>query len=474
MSKIIVWFRNDLRLHDNELLQKCIDRKAEILPVFCFDTQHFQNTFLDFPKMDSFRTLFLIESVKNLKENLQKIGSNLMIRVGNPENIIPELAIQYQVKSVLVSAEITEEETKLENAIEKKLAEKKIELERFWQSTLYHIQDLPYPIKNLPDIFTQFRKNIEALVKIRKTFETPTELKTISTVQNWGNIPTEKDLGIIPKIKNDKNCIHFEGGESAGKKRLYDYIWENDSIIHYKETRNELLGENYSSKFSAWLAFGCLSPRYIYEEIKKYEAQKTKNDSTYWLIFELIWRDYFKMVAKKYGNKIFQLEGIKSKEKLQWIENKTLFEQWKQGNTGIPFIDANMRELNQTGFMSNRGRQNVASFLVKDLKINWIWGAMYFESLLIDYNVCSNWGNWTYIAGVGNDPREDRYFNILTQAKRYDEKGKYIKYWLPELEKVNEKSIHLLNLDKTQQKTYDVTIGVDYPQPIINPHKWEK
>ncbi|TAH30746.1 MAG: DASH family cryptochrome [Cytophagales bacterium] len=474
MSKIIVWFRNDLRLHDNELLQKCIDKNAEILPIFCFDTKQFQNTFLDFPKTDSFRTRFLIESVQNLKENLQKIGANLMICVGDPAVIIPELAIKYQAKSVFVSAEVTKEEITLENTIEQKLAQNKIEMERFWQSTLYHIQDLPYPIKNLPDIFTQFRKGVESLVKIRKTISTPTKLKLIAHIHDWGKLPSEQDLCIKIKESDEKKAIHFEGGETAGKKHLQQYLWENNHIVHYKETRNELLGDSYSSKLSAWLALGCLSPRYIYEEVKKYETEKIKNDSTYWLIFELIWRDYFRMVAKKYGNKIFQLEGIKSKEKLQWIENKALFEQWKNGNTGIPFIDANMRELNQTGFMSNRGRQNVASFLTKDLKINWTWGAMYLESLLIDYDVCSNWGNWTYIAGVGNDPREDRYFNILTQAKRYDEKGKYIKYWLPELENVNEKAIHLLKLDRNQQKEFKVNIGVDYPNPMINPEKWTK
>ncbi|TAE72547.1 MAG: DASH family cryptochrome [Bacteroidetes bacterium] len=474
MSRIIVWFRNDLRLHDNELLQKCIDKGAEILPVFCFDIRQFQNNFLGFPKTDSFRTRFLIESVRDLKTNLQKIGGNLLVCVGNPENIIPDLALKYKIKSVLISAEVTQEEINTENIIEQKLLENKIELNKFWQSTLYHIQDLSYPIKNLPDVFTQFRKGAEALVKVRKTFVSPTKISLIPAIENWGNIPSEQDLGIFPIQTNQKQALNFKGGETAGKDRLADYLWNTNHISNYKETRNELLGENYSSKFSAWLALGCLSPRYIYEEIIKYEKEKIKNDSTYWLIFELIWRDYFRFVAKKYGNKIFQLEGIKPKPNLKWNENKIWFEQWKNGNTGIPFIDANMRELNQTGFMSNRGRQNVASFLTKDLKINWTWGAAYFESKLIDYDVCSNWGNWIYIAGVGNDPREDRYFNILVQGKRYDEKGKYIKYWLPELEKVNDKFIHLLQLDMFQQKEFGVNIGKNYPNPMINPMKWER
>jgi deoxyribodipyrimidine photo-lyase len=158
----------------------------------------------------------------------------------------------------------------------------------------------------------------------------------------------------------------------------------------------------------------------------------TKNESTYWLIFELIWRDYFRMITKKYGNRIFKAGGIKNKI-LQLRQDPDIFKRWTEGQTGIPFIDANMRELKQTGFMSNRGRQNVASFLVKDLKIDWRMGASYFEYTLIDYDVHNNWGNWNYVAGVGNDPREDRYFNTQLQAQRYDPSGKYVKRWLPEL-----------------------------------------
>jgi deoxyribodipyrimidine photo-lyase len=132
-----------------------------------------------------------------------------------------------------------------------------------------------------------------------------------------------------------------------------------------------------------------------------------------------------------------------------------------------------MRELNQTGFMSNRGRQNVGSFLVKDLGIDWTWGAAYFESLLVDYDPCSNWGNWNYVAGVGNDPREDRYFNIYGQATRYDEQGRYVKHWLPELVNVPVDKVHLVsNLSPAEQAQYAIALGVDYPMPVINPNKW--
>ncbi|NBP70539.1 MAG: cryptochrome DASH, partial [Cytophagia bacterium] len=147
------------------------------------------------------------------------------------------------------------------------------------------------------------------------------------------------------------------------------------------------------------------------------------------LIFELLWRDYFRFAAKKYGVKIFQRKGLRNKP-VSATNNVELFEKWRAGETGIDFIDANMKELLHTGFISNRGRQNVASYLAKDYKVNWTWGAAWFESQLIDYDVASNWLNWAYIAGVGNDPREDRYFNTESQVRKYDPKGEYTRYWL--------------------------------------------
>mgnify|MGYP003328912778 CR=1 FL=1 len=146
----------------------------------------------------------------------------------------------------------------------------------------------------------------------------------------------------------------------------------------------------------------------------------------------------------KYKNSLFQLNGIKNK-KLNWIKNNKkaneLFNKWKTGKTGYPYIDANMIELNKTGYMSNRGRQMVASFLVKDLKIDWRRGAEYFESQLIDHDVASNYGNWNYAAGIGADPREDRYFNVYKQCLTYDPTCEFILFWIPELKKYNVKDI---------------------------------
>ena len=166
----------------------------------------------------------------------------------------------------------------------------------------------------------------------------------------------------------------------------------------------------------------------IYWEIKNYEKKIKKNQSTYWLIFELIWRDYFKYISLKHGNKIFMVEGILEK-KYHWKTDRTLFLEWAEGKTSESFVNANMLELKKTGWMSNRGRQNVASFFAKDMKMDWRIGAAYFESLLIDYDVHSNYGNWMYVSGVGNDPR-DRKFDVNWQSKRYDPNNLFQDLWL--------------------------------------------
>ena len=178
------------------------------------------------------------------------------------------------------------------------------------------------------------------------------------------------------------------------------------------------------------MGLGCLSPREIYYELKKYESEFSANESTYWLEFELLWRDYFRFMLKKYSNKFFQQAGLKINTDIFYKHNDEILLTWINGQTGVDFIDANMRELKYTGYMSNRGRQNVTSYLCNNLKLDWRYGAAYFEQQLIDYDVCSNWGNWAYLAGVGNDPRGNRIFNIEKQAEDYDKHKNYRKLWL--------------------------------------------
>lgn len=427
MKRIIYWFRNDLRLHDQTILKEFENRKdILLLPIFCFDERWFENHKLGFPKTGSFRTKFLIETVNELQANLQLIGSDLLITYGTSEEIIHEIAKQFNAHEIYAEKEDTSEEIFVENELQKRL---NIPIYFHESKTSLRTNQLSFSINDLHDIFPNFRKKVEPLLNQVKTVEAPEALPPFPDEFRSNQKISLSDLKLDKPVYDERAVMNFIGGENEGLKRLNKFIRKDKSILHYKETRNQLIGENYSSKFSPWLANGSLSARKIFSEIKKFEKEVEANESTYWLVFELLWRDYFRFVAKKYGNKIFFKGGIRNK-KNEYCNNLEEFEKWRTGKTGNDFVDANMIELLKTGFMSNRGRQNVASYLCKDLKIDWRWGASWFESQLIDYDVASNWCNWMYVAGVGNDPREARYFNVNKQAEMYDKDKSYRKLWL--------------------------------------------
>lgn len=471
-NRVIVWFRNDLRVHDNAPLFNAVQKAKEVIPVYCFDPRNFSKMELGLEKTGNFRAKFLLEAVTDLSQNLRSLNGDLLLLKGKPEERLVDLALQIHADAIFFSEEVTSEEKEVEFKLEQHAWKQGIKTSSYWQSTLFHIQDLPFPIMQTPEVFTQFRKECEKFGKIQKPLPVPKRIPFPKEKFETIELPKLSTFGLKEPVKSTRSVLEFVGGETEGLGRLQAYFWERDQLKNYKETRNGLLGPDYSSKFSPWLAIGCLSPRIIYEEVKRYEKEREKNQSTYWLIFELIWRDYFRFISKKHGNKIFQLTGIKYKVE-KYSRNESLFWKWAKGETGIPFIDANMRELNNSGFMSNRGRQNVASFLVNDLGMDWRWGAMYFESMLIDYDVCSNWGNWMYVAGVGNDPKDDRYFNTLRQAKNYDKKGEYIRHWIPELAAIPGFDIHQpFELPPSTLKGYGISLGVTYPHPLVKLKGW--
>lgn len=250
----------------------------------------------------------------------------------------------------------------------------------------------------------------------------------------------------------------FIGGETAAIERLNTFIWGNQDdeackqhgkspLSTYKDTRNKSIGDTYSSKFSMYLSLGCLSARTIVHEINKYEQCFSRSDSTYWLVFELLWRDFMKFAYLKHGDKFFHKNGIQKKPKDWWIgKRKIIYNEddyvaFLTGNTGFPYVDAHMRELIQTGFMGNRGRQNVASFLVYNLNLDWRLGCELFEHFLLDHDCLSNAGNWQTIAGIGFQQRENR-FNIVKQSLQYEKSGVFIKTWVPELMCIPAANVH--------------------------------
>ena len=423
----LVWFRNDLRVEDNNVLKYAVDHHQSLIAVYCFDPRHFEVDRFGFKKTEKYRAKFLIESLFDLKENLKKYNIELLVYHRHPEDVVPELVETHSIKNIYYQKEWTREETNVEENLKDKLP--KLNFHAFYDQFLFHPDDVDIEFENIPQVFTQFRKKVEKYSKVRTAVKIETAPKQLN-IDNETSILELSNLGLDNFDLHPNTAIPFSGGETSAKKRLDEYIFNTKKLGVYKKTRNGLVGKNYSSKFSIWLANGSLSPRTVYWAVKQFEENEFSNQSTYWMIFELIWRDYFKYISLKHGDKMFQIGGILEKD-YDWKTNKNNIQNWINGETKSDFVNANMIEIKKTGFMSNRGRQNVASFFAKELMLDWRIGAAYFESLLVDYDVHSNYGNWMYNAGVGNDPR-DRKFNVESQADRYDSNGEYRRLWLQE------------------------------------------
>lgn len=421
----LVWFRNDLRTIDNTVLSEATKSGKRVVGLYCFDPKYFKDNKYGFKTTEKFRAKFLLETVTDLKTQLAKLNIDLLVYQAAPEDIISEIVSTNNVSDIYLQNDWTKDEMATETAVQSLIQD--VKFHKYYNQLLYHPDDINFEIDNLPQVFTVFRKKLEKYVDIQE--ESVIEsLSTSNRIENNTQIPTLQDLGFENFETHPNSAFTFKGGETAATERLNHYFFNTKKLGFYKKTRNGLVGLDYSSKFSPWLANGSISARTIYWQVKKFEKEHVKNQSTYWLIFELIWRDYFKYVSLKHGSQIFKLEGILKKD-YDWSTNKNLIEKWINGETQSEFVNANMIELKETGWMSNRGRQNVASYFAKALKLDWRIGAAYFESLLLDFDVHSNFGNWMYVAGVGNDPR-DRKFNVDLQAERYDTNRKFRRLWL--------------------------------------------
>ena len=425
----LIWFRNDLRAQDNSSLTEAM-KGSNVIAFYCFEFKFFETDEFGFKRTEKYRAKFLIETVQQLKQELEKINIPLFIYHGNSADYLPDLIRNHCINSIFLQKEWTRDEQVILNNVKKRL-DPNINIQEVYDQFLFHPDDIPYDdFSSIPNVFTSFRKKCEANSKVRPITTLPNKMPSENLIDTKTKTPTLNDLGLDNYTNHINTAFPFKGGELEALKRIQHYFWETKKLSFYKKTRNGLIGTDYSSKLSAWLANGSISPRIIYWEIKNYEKEVVKNQDTYWLIFELIWRDYFKYISLKHQDAIFKLGGILNSTYDPKTNDKAKHT-WINGLTKEPFVNANMKELLETGWMSNRGRQNVASFWSKELEQDWRIGAAYFESMLIDYDVHSNWGNWMYNSGVGNDPR-NRKFNIKSQAERYDAAGKYQLLWLQE------------------------------------------
>jgi deoxyribodipyrimidine photo-lyase len=415
MRRGLVWFTEDLRLDDNETLLKAIEENEEVLPVY-FWAEHEKKSQFGIPRIGDTRKAFIQESLADLQQQLQAIGGALLVLSGNPEDLITDLCKQFGIRKVYTKKQVGSEEKSAQLSVKQRLLGISVDFETYSSSTLYHPDDLPFSVRDIPLLFTKFRKLAEKESIVRSPFNPPKRI----TVPPFEQFSMERTLS--------SKSAWLQGGEGHALQRLHYFIWDSQAIKTYKETRDQLAGLDFSTKFSAWLSLGCISPRRIFTEIKRFEHQVLANDSTYWVIFELLWRDFFRFSFKKYPRAYFQLNGLGQQARYTHFD-ETKFEAWTQGKTSEALINAGMNELRETGFVSNRMRQILASYWVFGMQQDWRYGAAWFEYCLVDYDVASNWGNWAYIAGVGNDNRGGREFNVEKQALLYDKDGSYRALW---------------------------------------------
>ncbi len=413
--KALYWFRSDLRVADNLNLLLAIQEGVQLTFVHVLEDR---NWIAAAP----WRRKFILESVVALRERLRALGSDLVLLRGKADERITELCREVGTDTVFAMREPAFDEQRIERI----LTDRGLNLKLGWDGFLLHPDDHKEWPDKLPDVFTAFRNKAEKNLTVWPVAREPRSILNTSAISVW-EWPEDGDATL--ELEPDpRSAVPFRGGESEASRRLHNYLWGSDAVATYFDTRNELIGTEYSTKLSAWLALGCISPRQIFVELKHYEQLRAANKSTYWVVFELLWRDYFRYVTLRHGSAIFSRNGFNGKKSIVPPDAEKLGA-WKQGRTGDAFVDANMRELLATGFMSNRGRQNVASYLVHDLQQDWREGAEWFEQQLIDYDPCSNWCNWAYLAGVGNDPRPDRRFNTERQAEMYDVDRAYRTLW---------------------------------------------
>lgn len=313
---IVVLFRADLRIHDHAPLAHALEEAATVVPVFCFDPRHFGRTAYGFEKTGRYRACFLLDSIKALRQTFQDLGADIVVRIGKPEEVVPDMCKRVGAKRVFLHAETTYEEQKVEDALEDVLKDMGAEMKRFWGNTLYHLDDLPFTLDAIPDVYSDFREAVEEKGKIRKPISAPEGMSPLPAALKPGRIPTLADLQIddVPDspiaggthVGVDSASYgvgSIVGGEPEALRRVRNYVDElrrTDAELMPRTKPTAHLGADFSCRISPWLALGCVSPRRIYEELKNVTAVPTSisRSATY---FELVWRDFFRFITCKYS-----------------------------------------------------------------------------------------------------------------------------------------------------------------------------
>lgn len=403
MEKItLFWFRRDLRLEDNTGLFYALQQEKNVLPLFIFD----QNILDKLEDKADARVEFIHTQLQEIKTQLEKKGSSLLVKYGKPEEIYLDLLKEYDVQAIYTNRDYEPYAKERDAKIENILKGKGISLLSFKDQVIFEPGEILNGSGEFYKVFTPFSRNWLEKYKSSK----------VQSLENpaWNNFFATTPLPLISLS---------EMGFEKTSIQIPPKVADQDIIRHYDKTRN-FPAQNGTSRLGIHLRFGTIS-------VRKLAQVAASLNETY--LNELIWREFYMMILA-YSPQVVDRAFKPAYDQIPWRNNTDEFQAWCDGKTGFPIVDAGMRELNATGYMHNRVRMVVASFLTKHLLIDWRWGEAYFAKKLLDYDLSSNNGGWQWAAGTGTDAQPYfRVFNPDSQTEKFDKDLKYIKKWIPEL-----------------------------------------
>jgi len=411
-KKSLFIFRRDLRLEDNLGLLEALENSDVVAPLFIFDPQQANPKKNEYFSENAFE--FMIASIKDLEQSLEKKGGLLYLAEGGYIDVISEWIQKEKIEAIYVNKDYTPFARRRDGAIDELCKKHEIDFIRVADYALAPLEDIVTGQGKKYSVFTPF-------MNAARQYDVPDPRKN-----NFKNYYSQKIQ--VPTISLNKYDLYsnkniaIKGGRKEALKRMKD-----DSFIATYEKNRDIPSVDGTSMLSAHLKFGTVSVREVFAFAQSAKANPTKFTN------ELYWRDFYMYISYHYPyvfKKSFQRRG----EFMAWENDAKQFKAWCEGKTGVPFVDAGMRQLNETGWMHNRVRMIVASYLTKNLLIDWRWGEKYFAQKLVDYDPSSNNGGWQWSASLGADPKPIRIFNAVTQAQKFDGDLVYIKKWVHELD----------------------------------------
>jgi deoxyribodipyrimidine photo-lyase len=446
----MVWFRRDLRVGDNPALRAALERHDEVVPVFCFDERLLAGRHASGP-----RTQFLLESLAELREALRQRGGELFLRRGKPEAELVKLARETGCQEAHFAYDVSPYARKRGQRVARAFRDAGVRVHDHEGLNAVDVRAIETKAGKPYSVFSPFHRNWEGIQR-REVHRAPRAIP-VPNGPSAGRLPSLGALGLTQEVSDP-----LPGGERAAARRLDAFL---DGDISEYSDNHDALGDDRTSRLSPYLHFGCISPRQIEERLPRGKGAAAFHR-------QLAWRDFYPHVLFHFPrNARSEFQG--RYRALKWSYAKRQFEAWQEGRTGFPLVDAGMRQLSREGWMHNRARLVVGSFLTKDLGIDWRWGERHFMRLLIDGDEANNNGNWQWIASVGVDPQPyfRRIYNPTTHMERYDPEGRYVRRYVPELEQVPDEHLREpWKMPEEVQREAGCRIGEDYPAPIVD-HK---